>query len=71
MEPTNQSVDRAFDELEHGGNGHSPPSRRERIKNFVAPKLETTRDYFEEHRWLAPVLGFSLGFVLGRMLRRS
>lgn len=52
------------------GNGHSK-TRGDRVKEFVTPKLRGARDYFEGHRLITTLLGFGLGFVLGRMLRRS
>jgi len=64
MEPTTQDVDRAFDEMA------PPPGRAARVKEYVTPKLNEARTYLEQHKVVMTAVGFGLGFVLGRMLRR-
>lgn len=50
------------------GNGHSK-TRVERVKELVAPKINHARDYFEGHRLVTAMIGFGLGFIVGRLLR--
>ena len=64
MEPTTQDVDRAFDEMA------PPPGRVARAKEFVTPRLHEARTYLEQHKVVMTAVGFGLGFVLGRLLRR-
>jgi hypothetical protein len=52
------------------GNGHSR-SRVERVRELVSPKIHDARDYLEAHRLINALIGFGVGFLVGRLLRRS
>lgn len=56
--------------IEHRGNGHSA-SRVDRVKEFVYPKVRDAREYLVTHRIVTALVGFGLGFFVGRLMRRS
>jgi len=64
-EATPSDVDRAFDDMAQ------PPSRTARARQALEPRLRDARAYVEQHKVAATMVGFSVGFILGRMLRRS
>jgi hypothetical protein len=52
------------------GNGHSR-SRVDQMRELVGPKLADARDYAEGHKLVTALIGLALGFLVGRLLRRS
>lgn len=60
-----QDVDRAFDDM------RVEPSRGERLKAYAEPRVRAAREYLETHKLATAGLGFVVGFVLGRLVRRS
>jgi hypothetical protein len=60
-------------EIDAPGQGEqaAPRSRTARMKGYLQPRIRDFRDYAQQHRVATTLAGFGLGFILGRMLRRS